>query len=708
MGRQHKEAATKVRERATEILQVVHSDLCGPMQTVGLSGERYFITFIDETSGRVSLSLLRTKDQALATFQAYRARAEKSGGKEIKAFRTDGGGEYVNTEFKKYLEDAGIEHRISTLYSPTQNGRAERAHRTIMENARYILQDSQLGNEFWGQAVLTAGHIHNRLPNRSHNNRSPLEYRTGKLPGVGHLRIFGSTTWVHVPKERRQKLDPKSVKCILVGYEEHAGTKIYRLYDAEKKQFLASRAVIIDESSTPMQPQEPSATTICWGKETLTPALEEEEPSASDFRPLDGIIPPLSQPAPGSDIKDRITVRPPLPPLRSPTTQQLSPAVPGSALPQVSSQPQRSRRIPATETGEEGHYALLAGEVEVEPETLTEALSGNEKEKWRAAWESELESLATNNTGVIEPLPAGRTAIGCRWLFRKKDDGRYKARLVAKGYSQQQGIDYEETFAPVAKFTTIRILLALSCENDWEIEGMDVKTAFLNGTLEERIYMQVPEGIAIPVNKNTRTYQPPMACRLIKAIYGLKQSPRAWYGRIHTFFQAHHFTRSEHDHSLFINYEKQVILLLYVDDLVVAAPTKALVGWIRSKLHDEFEMTDLGPLKAFLGLEIARNRTNRTLHLSQSQYVNKILRIHGLDRCNPSQTPADPHVRLERASPEFQATVETRRRYQSAVGSLMYAMLGSRPDIAYAVSKVSQYSTNPNATHWTAVKRIFR
>lgn len=342
MGREHKEVATKVREKATEILQVVHSDLCGPMQTVGLSGERYFITFIDETGGRVSLSLLRTKDQALATFQAYRARAEKSSEKEIKAFRTDGGGEYVNTEFKIYLEDAGIELRISTPYSPTQNGRAERANRTIMENAHCILQDSQLGNEFWRQGVLTAGHIHNRLPSRSHNNRSPLEYWTRKLPGVGHLRIFGSTTWVHVPKERRQKLDPKSVKCILVGYEENAGTKIYRLYDAEKKRFLASRDVIIDESSTPMQPQEPSASTIGWGKGTLTPALEKEEPSASDFRPLDSIIPPLSQPATGRDMRDRITVRPPLPPLRSPTTQQLSPAVPGSALPQVSCQPRRS------------------------------------------------------------------------------------------------------------------------------------------------------------------------------------------------------------------------------------------------------------------------------------------------------------------------------------------------------------------------------
>jgi len=195
---------------------------------------------------------------------------------------------------------------------------------------------------------------------------------------------------------------------------------------------------------------------------------------------------------------------------------------------------------------------------------------------------------------------------------------------MAKGYSQQPGIDYDETFAPVAQFTTIRILLALSVENDWEVDGMDVKTAFLNGTLEERIYMEVPEGIAISVKKNANTYQPPMDCRLIKTIYGLKQSPKAWSGRIYTFLQAHHFTWSDYDHSLSINYQKQVILLVYVEDLLLAAPTKELIVWIRNKLHDEFEITDLGPLRNLLGLEIERNRGERTLHLSESQYVQKI------------------------------------------------------------------------------------
>ena len=311
--------------------------------------------------------------------------------------------------------------------------------------------------------------------------------------------------------------------------------------------------------------------------------------------------------------------------------------------------------------------------------------------------------------GCKEPLPIGRSTIACRWLFQRKQDGRHKARLVAKGYSQKLGIDYEETFAPVANFTTIRVLLALSCQSNWEVHGMDVKTAFLNSELEETVYMEISEGVDIATTKPvTPKYAPHIVCQLLKSISGWKQSPRAWYGRINHFFLADRLIRSDADHSLFINYDKQVILLLYVDHLVLAAKTKATINWIQLKLHEEFEMTNLGPLCTFLGLEIQRNRTNQTLFLPQVKYINKILENMGMQDCNPTATPTDPHIRLKKSSFTFQATQADRLQYQSAVGSLMYAMLGTGPDISYAVANVSQFSTNPNPTDWTAVKRIFR
>ena len=172
-----------------------------------------------------------------------------------------------------------------------------------------------------------------------------------------------------------------------------------------------------------------------------------------------------------------------------------------------------------------------------EPVTLDEALSVDNGPAWKDAWESELASLPKNVTWVVEKVPAKRNIVGCRWLFRKKDDGRFKIRLIAKGYSQVPGTDFNETFAPVAKFTTQRVLLALVAENDWELHSMDVKTAFLNSQLEEEIFMECPEGIPV-------IQEPGYACRLVKEIYGLRQSPPAWYQRLHTFFIKHEFHRS--------------------------------------------------------------------------------------------------------------------------------------------------------------------
>ena len=188
----------------------------------------------------------------------------------------------------------------------------------------------------------------------------------------------------------------------------------------------------------------------------------------------------------------------------------------------------------------------------------------------------------------------------------------------------------------------------------------------------------------------------------------MKQSPHAWYGHIHQCFLSNSFSRSDADPSLFIHYNRPVILLLYVDDLVLAAPTLNQIDWIRTKLNQEFDMTDLGEIHTFLGLEIERNRSCCTLFLSPRQYIYRILHDHGMRHCNPVNSPADPHIRLENSSPIFEATDTQRRRYRSAVGSLIYAMLVTRPDISYVISKVSLYRTNTYPIHWTAGKRIFR
>ena len=351
-------------------------------------------------------------------------------------------------------------------------------------------------------------------------------------------------------------------------------------------------------------------------------------------------------------------------------------------------------------------WKALVARTNEEPRTLADALVSSDLIEWKKAWDSEVESLEENGTWVLEELPSDRTAIGCWWVFKRKEDGRFKAQLVAKGYSQRIGVDYQETYAPVAKFTTLRILLSLVNENDWELDGMDIKTAFLHSELAETIYMEIPEGIKSNVGKTSG-----LACRLIKTIYGLKQSPRAWYGKIHSFFVLNGFIRSEEDHSLYIHETRGLIILLYVDDMVLAASSRGSIDWAKAALHKHFNMTDLGELKMFIGVEISRNRSKRTLKAGQAPYIERILREHGMEWCATVTTPVDPAVHLAKTETEFLATPaneDNRQRYQSAVGSLMYAMLGTRPDIAYAVGIVSQHCTNPNGHHWTAVKRIFR
>ena len=323
--------------------------------------------------------------------------------------------------------------------------------------------------------------------------------------------------------------------------------------------------------------------------------------------------------------------------------------------------------------------------------------------KWKAVVDEEVRALAKNGTWEITDLPRGKKPVGCKWIFtvKYKADGnvdRYKARLVAKGFTQSYGIDYQETFAPVAKLNTVRVLLSLAANLDWSLHQLDVKNAFLNGDLEEEVYMDIPAGLETTSNFNK-------VCRLRKSLYGLKQSPRAWFERFTKVVKGYGFVQCQSDHTLFVKHfpeGKLAILIVYVDDIILTGNHEGKIDLLKKLLTKEFEIKDLGNLKYFLGMEIVRSK--KGIAVSQRKYVLDLLNETGMLGCKPAETPMDSTVKLEESdgSPPVD-----KGRYQRLVGKLIY-LSHTRPDIGFSVSMVSQFMNNPTEKHMTAVTRILR
>ena len=285
------------------------------------------------------------------------------------------------------------------------------------------------------------------------------------------------------------------------------------------------------------------------------------------------------------------------------------------------------------------------------------------------------------------------------WIYKR--DGTRKSRWVIRGFEQVEGIDYQETFAPVAKQVTVRLLLSLAAYYDWDIDQLDVKTAFLNPKLHEEVYMQPPEGYTDPEEQGR-------VWRLLKALYGLKQAPREWYAEIDSFLTSDldlAFTRSEFDHNLYIR--DDCILLLYVDDMLIFTKSNAVKKAIKKKLMDKYRMTDLGEAKTFLGFQITRDRSKRTITIHQEKYVESVLGRFGMEKANGVFTPMIAGTILAMAANEL-AELDDIKAYQQINGSIMYAMTSTRPDLAFTISRLSKFNANPTNEHQHAAKRVLR
>lgn len=348
--------------------------------------------------------------------------------------------------------------------------------------------------------------------------------------------------------------------------------------------------------------------------------------------------------------------------------------------------------------------------MENDPISFKQAMESDNSEKWFNAMKEELKSMDDNQVWDLVQLPQGSKRVGCKWVLKTKRDSkgnieRYKARLVAKGFTQKEGVDYTETFSPVSK-DSLRIILALVAHYDLELHQMDVKTAFLNGDLDEEVYMNQPEGFWAPGKED-------LVCKLKKSIYGLKQASRQWYIKFNETITAYGFVENTIDRCIYmkVSGSKFIILVLYVDDILLAANDKALLHDVKKFLSNNFEMKDMGEASYVIGIEIFRDRKQGLLGLSQKAYINKILERFIMESCSAGMVPIQkgdkfskkqcPKNDLERKEMEYIP-------YASLVGSLMYASTCTRPDISFAVGMLSRYQSNPGKEPWILGKKILR
>ena len=334
-----------------------------------------------------------------------------------------------------------------------------------------------------------------------------------------------------------------------------------------------------------------------------------------------------------------------------------------------------------------------------------EVLSSPEKDCWLEAMEKEMSSVQENDVWELLDLPEDCKPVGSKWVFKAKTnaDGhieRYKARLVVQGFSQKFGTDYDETFSPVVRLESVRTLIATSVQQGLQLHQVDVTTAFLNGKLEEEVYTKQPEGFVVPGKEH-------LVCKLKKSIYGLKQSPRCWNSTLHNHLKRMGFIQTTTDPCVYRSSREELAYLgVYVDDIIVATRTDKRLAQVKKDLASQFDIKDLGKLHHFHGMKIVQDEASGSIWIGQPAYIEALLKRFGMEHSKANPTPVDPGNKLVKASQEDE--LFDQHTYQSAVGSLLYVSVATRPDITFAVSNVAKFSANPTTRHWTAVKRIMR
>ena len=667
--------------RAKEPFELIHTDLSGPIDPISKNGHKYAIVFTDDYSGCIFTYFIKEKSDATRATEKFLADISPYGKIKslcfhedlfptgnIQRLRSDNGGEFTSHEFQSLMLKNQIKHEKSAPYSPHQNGTAERSWRTLFDMARSLILDSGLPKYLWTYAVMNATHIRNRCYSQRIQN-TPYGLITGTKPDISDLHLFGSICYSYV--NNAKKLDPRSEKGIFIGYDRDSPS--YLVYNPISKSVSKNRLVKFTDTIKPFNDDDPYLTVGQDEEQEISVGDEEVHVQHNDNVENEEV------PMENNNEEEQQTVK------KYPTRTRQTPDYFGSYVKEC---------VETNSVLDFCYYTV--------PQTFNEAVSCQDSISWKIAMDTEMEMLKLNNTFTLTELPPNKSIVGGRWVYTLKGDPEnpmYKARYVAKGYSQVEGIDYHETFSPTARMETVRSLVQLSCQNDLLLHQMDVKSAYLHAPIEEEIYIRIPPGY--------ESENPKQVWKLSKSLYGLKQSGRNWNMTLHEHLKDHEFIQSKSDPCLFIRKVGEsdiVYLLVWVDDIIIASSDSSLMDETKTHLSKAFDMKDLGELKHFVGIEFVR--INDSISLSQEKYIVKLLQRFKMEDIKPRGTPCELNLKSY-DSCESKDPVD-QHLYRQLVGSLIYAMVCTRPDISYVVTKLSQHLSSPSQADFAMVKHVFR
>lgn len=740
----------KTSTRKNDVLQLVSIDICGPFGP-GHSGETQFLVIVDNFSRKTWIYGLKTRNQAPQILSQWKREAELESDAKLKAIRLDNAPELIQIT-DQWKRDYGVQSQPTVAYMSTQNGIAERANQTIENGMRAMLKDSGLPNEFWLEAAETDVYLRNLAsngPTIDDVQVSPDEAFTGVKPSIDHIRVWGCKVYSYMnpqslPQDgRRDKLMDRARAGVFLGYVKGT-TKQWKIWAPDMRKVIKSNSLEFFENeqgssidlriqikttpnSAPIRKnvgrppnKQPSDEPEVAQKESVQ--QQEEQPQETEV-PTEPPKPrkfvshvEIQVPKRKREEEDDDDSEQPEAKLQRSFLAQMLQILQGKDNPQEQAwitlghnlygKDDKSCQLTTFPIIEQGHASSQLGKPQIEiPTSYQKAIDDPTwGHLWKEAIDKEIVNLAANSTWEISTAPRGSNIITSRWVFAVKynTDGsidKFKARLVARGFSQKYGIDFDQTFAPTLRHDTLRMFMALCAIHDLELHQVDVNNAFTESFLKEEIYMAPPPGVPTA---------PGQVLKVLRSLYGLKQAARDWNQNCITTLQKIGFIQSDADPCLLIHPERKIIILVYVDDIPIGAPSMEQVNWFKSQFSKAFKIKDLGETKKILGVHVTRDRQTKTLRLDQTHYVHDIMSKYGMekDKAQPVKIPLNGYESIQPSGPNDLRTDQ--REYQQIIGSLLYLAILTRPDIAFAIGRLSQHLSDPSEHHMKALKGLMR